>query len=40
MNAARLIFNENTGEILSVAGRYDYDDPNALDRLCAALAGP
>jgi len=40
MNAARLIFDANTWELISVAGRFDYGDQDAIDRLCAALEGP
>jgi len=40
MNAARIIYDANTGELFSVAGRYDIEDPDASDRLCAAFAGP
>jgi len=40
LNAGRLILDANTFELLSFTGRRDFEDPDALDRLCAAFAGP
>jgi hypothetical protein len=37
MNAARIAYNANTGE-LTIVGRYNSADPDAIDKLCAAFA--
>jgi len=39
MDARRLVFDLNTFE-LTMVGRSDSDDQDAIDRLCAAFAGP